>query len=317
MITATAKTGTMKAGDAVRGRAGFSLAEMLVVIAIIAILMALLVPAVQAAREMARRAACFNNLYVLGTGAAKYDQSQGYLPGWRTPAAGSPDVGWAMALMPYIDRNLVYDAYIASGGNFASPNLASAEIGTFLCPTSTPADIADAPAQISYGGNCGVGVQGLKWAGVMNDASASGNRLSLEDINAADGTALTLMLAEKCGPNIAQARWNNAPLPTNVLEVEGGRTPPRFGLKSGGISSGAGNVNNQVINNTKADVVHTVPSSKHSGGVVAALCSAEVRFLKDTVDAGVYAQLITSSHTGAGTINGWTPRYPISEADLK
>jgi hypothetical protein len=52
---------------------------------------------------------------------------------------------------------------------------------------------------------------------------------------------------------------------------------------------------------------------------VAAFCSADVRFLKDTLDPSVYAQLITSSHfgSGSGNVNGWSPRVPISEADFK
>jgi hypothetical protein len=75
----------------------------------------------------------------------------------------------------------------------------------------------------------------------------------------------------------------------------------------------------QVVNNRAANLVNSVPSSQHSGGVVAAFCSADVRFLKDTLDPSVYAQLITSSHfgSGSGNVNGWSPRVPISEADFK
>jgi prepilin-type N-terminal cleavage/methylation domain-containing protein len=315
MITTACGPWTTKvARSGHRSRRGFTLAELLVVIAIIGILMALLVPAVQAAREMARRASCFNNLYQISTGVAKYDQSQGFVTGWRNPTSRNLPVGWGLALMPFIDRTLIYNTFIGEGvDQVAFTQLSTMEVGTFLCPTASPADLIDAPAQISYAGNYGVGQAGRKWEGVMNDATVIGNRLSLEDISTADGTAMTLLLVEKCGSDVKQARWNNAPLPSPGFVLEGDRTPPGFGLGSGG----PGGV--QVVNNTAANLVNSVPSSKHSGGVVAAFCSAEVRFLKDTLDPGVYAQLITSSHfgSGSGNVNGWSPRVPISEADFK
>jgi prepilin-type N-terminal cleavage/methylation domain-containing protein len=317
MITTACGPWTTKvARSGHRRRRGFTLAELLVVIAIIGILMALLVPALQAAREMARRASCFNNLYVISTGVAKYDQSQGFVTGWGNPTSRNLPVGWGLALMPFIDRTLIYDTFIGfpaqvdPGAPFQM--LSTMEVGTFLCPTAWPADLTDAPAQISYAGNYGVGQAGMKWQGVMNNATVIGNRLSLEDISTADGTAMTLLLVEKCGSDVKQARWNNAPLPSPGFVLEGDRTPPGFGLGSGG----PGGV--QVVNNRAANLVNSVPSSKHSGGVVAAFCSAEVRFLKDTLDPGVYAQLITSSHAVSGaTVNGWSPRVPISEADFK
>lgn len=168
----------------------------------------------------------------------------------------------------------------------------------------------------------------------MNDASVAANRLSLDDINAADGCGYTLLLAEKCGPNffgpnLFQARWNNAPPTTGVFSQEETltylvyRTPCRFGLKPGGINAGI-----NVINNRDPGVVDTVPSSRHSGGgVVAAFCTSEVRVLQDNLDRAVYGQIISSSHAAAGwpttgnswdmTYNGWTAKYPISDADLK
>src|SRR5262245_19100740 len=104
-------------------RAGFTLVELLVVIAIIGVLVALLLPAVQAARESARRMQCTNNLKQIGLGFHNHTDTNGHLPtgGWGWGWVGDADLGagrgqtgsWTFNILPYIEQKAIYDL---SGG---------------------------------------------------------------------------------------------------------------------------------------------------------------------------------------------------------
>ena len=123
----------------------FTLVELLVVIAIIGILVGLLLPAVQAAREAARRMQCSNNLKQLGLAVLNYESTYKKLPGgvgrygccWGT---------WQVAVLPYMEQNALYNIYQNSGGADPGPRysatvnrpVVSARISTLTCPSDTP-----------------------------------------------------------------------------------------------------------------------------------------------------------------------------------
>ena len=95
---------------------GFTLVELLVVIAIIAVLIALLLPAVQQAREAARRTQCKNNLKQIGLALHNYHDNYNALPpGWIGVTNGGPDIyglngwGWASRILPQIDQSPLYN----------------------------------------------------------------------------------------------------------------------------------------------------------------------------------------------------------------
>src|SRR6187431_1038873 len=90
---------------------GFTLVELLVVIAIIGILVALLLPAVQAAREAARRAKCQNNMKNIALAVLNYESSKKRLPpGFVSQPASAETWGWAVFSLPNLEEQALYDA---------------------------------------------------------------------------------------------------------------------------------------------------------------------------------------------------------------
>jgi len=125
-------------------RLGFTLVELLVVIAIIGILVALLLPAIQAAREAARRSQCTNNLKQIGVGLhLHHDQHRKLPPGDWTDPAGAPwkrpghQSTWITHLLPYIEQGGLYDAIPENYtfGGTADCLARTERIVTFLCPS--------------------------------------------------------------------------------------------------------------------------------------------------------------------------------------
>src|SRR5262249_7092508 len=128
-----------------RNRAGFTLIELLVVIAIIGVLIALLLPAVQAAREAARRSQCVNNLMQLGIAVQNYEAAhEGLPPGVvnaKGPIKNTPSgyhFGWMTQILPFIEqgnvqRHLDYSVPVYHPANDTARGVV---INTFLCPSS-------------------------------------------------------------------------------------------------------------------------------------------------------------------------------------
>ncbi|QDT69831.1 hypothetical protein MalM25_27730 [Planctomycetes bacterium MalM25] len=131
-------------------RPAFTLVELLVVIAIIGILVALLLPAVQAARESARRAQCSNNMKQLGLATLNFESAFQQFPttgdcdwsSWRAAASAAPEyphenLGWGYQLLPYMEEQAVYDLraeLFASGGD-AADLAGEAVITGYHCPS--------------------------------------------------------------------------------------------------------------------------------------------------------------------------------------
>jgi prepilin-type N-terminal cleavage/methylation domain-containing protein/prepilin-type processing-associated H-X9-DG protein len=120
-----------------RSRMGFTLVELLVVIAIIGILVALLLPAIQAARESARRTQCLNNIKQLALTALNYESANKTLPpgsNYRTAKNGN----WLTESMPYMEESTLVDAIDFTKRFNASPNrdkISTMVIASLICPS--------------------------------------------------------------------------------------------------------------------------------------------------------------------------------------
>jgi len=116
-----------------RARPGFTLIELLVVIAIIAILMGLLMPAVQQAREAAARISCANNLHQIALAMHNYHDAEEKLPPSRLPGESA---SWAWLILPYLEQDNLYRTWDLSGGLGKFPtNTNLAPVPNYFCPS--------------------------------------------------------------------------------------------------------------------------------------------------------------------------------------
>jgi prepilin-type N-terminal cleavage/methylation domain-containing protein/prepilin-type processing-associated H-X9-DG protein len=191
----------MRAGRHARG---FTLIEVLVVVTIIGVLVSLLLPAVNAAREAARRAHCVNNLMQLSVALENYSGAHGVLPPGVVndtgPILNQPrgyHVGWMVMLLPFVEGRSVARQFDGATSLYDAANLTArrAAIATFLCPSdTTPVRRPDD------------GVASNNYAACHHDAEKPigardrgvfflNSRVRHEDIT--DGTSHTIFLGEK------------------------------------------------------------------------------------------------------------------------
>ena len=204
-------------------RGGFTLVELLVVIAIIGTLVGLLLPAVQAARESARRSTCSNKLKQLSLSVLGHESAKRVFP----PQAGNKDwsnltnsnqwwyISWIPAVLPYCEEQVVYDSVVnflktnpSSGVNSSSAsNPFRQQLNTLACPSDPAGVVQNATGDFgntNYRGNCGdillaknaVSARGVfgEWRWANNVAVTQYPATTIARIT--DGTSKTILLSE-------------------------------------------------------------------------------------------------------------------------
>ena len=219
-----------------RGRDGFTIVEMLVTIAILAVLVALLLPAVQSAREAARLTQCLNHVRQIATGWLGHDAQLGSLPsgGWGYLWTGDPDRGagptqpggWAFATLPYLEADGTFQ--IATGLSDSAKRAAlmaqkTTPIPLFYCPSRRS-------AATSYGPE-----------GTYNSDSPANRLVAKTDYAASGGTTWSFFAGPSypdCLARYPACSWG--PWSNEHLGGFNGASIPRVGVKIAQIRDGLG-----------------------------------------------------------------------------
>ena len=282
-----------------RSPRGFTLVELLVVIAIMSILVALLLPAVQAAREAARRMSCTNNLKQFGLALHRYHDAAGSFPsGYLYTARNEEEWGWPVLLLPYLEQENLHEILGVTDrrlteaiGSVEARRGLETTLSVFRCPSDFSDKLLPTNWRAFDDGAAGVsgfqpatsnyvGVLGLYDVGAdfPNNGVLFGNSaVSTADIP--DGTSHTLAVGERDAACLSGA-WcgnkNPASSRPDGIYFAVGRVS--LTINTGlSISSMAGMT-------TGAAVCEEGFSSPHPGGANFVLCDGSVRFLSETTE---------------------------------
>lgn len=263
---------------------GFTLVELLVVVAIIGVLVALLLPAIQAARESSRRTQCQNNLRQLGIATLIYHDAHRSLPVGciekRTNAnPAGRQLAWSAAILPHMEQQALWQRLDVQSAydSLRNAEIAATPLPSYLCPSAERmaagrtgvmviGDSAGAMllpyrgAATDYGGNFGVGQTSPSANGVLLYDRA----VKLSDVT--DGASHTIAIAEDTGRGwLMDGEWLNG---ENIFDVSG------------------------LVNAQQHDDLW----SDHPGGVNAVRCDGSVAYYEESIELAAMRAACTRAH---------------------
>jgi len=267
----------MSSKSPVRARQGFTLIELLVVIAIIAVLIGLLLPAVQKARTAAARMTCMNNLKQITLAAHEYHDSYGYLP---DPGTGNPVAAvngipyqpgsWCFQILPYIEQTNLFNTW--SNATISVP------VKTLLDPARGREAII--PQDIEHGGAytgwvvTDYSINVIPWGGGTN-----GDQRQIALVTITDGTSNTIFVGEKS-------------VDPNMYTSDGGNwDEPAFAGAWGGCERGG----TGILLDTPGVSYPDNWGSPYAGGCPFSMCDGSVRTIIYGYNAASFYTYLTSN----------------------
>jgi prepilin-type N-terminal cleavage/methylation domain-containing protein/prepilin-type processing-associated H-X9-DG protein len=304
---------------------GFTLVELLVVMAIIATLMALLLPAVQGAREASRRTACRNNLHQIGIALHNYHDTHACFPPSSGGTGGSGTNGNALSgfvmLLPQLEKEIIWNRINKTPGQGGDPSTIplQGEIDVFICPSATVGDKVNGTGHRYYAFNLGdlqldypnqqppPNTQFLGLAGMRRTRGPFGFQRCVKIKEITDGTGMTIAVSErsqtfKCSNGYSD-KYNRSPAQC----VSGWLCPPAVpdgpplkipseSLFAVGHPIWGGFTTAMPPNRVSCYSgdsftdrnfgIWITASSRHSSGVNVLMCDGAARFINENIFAG-------------------------------
>ncbi|KAA5542288.1 DUF1559 domain-containing protein [Roseiconus nitratireducens] len=287
-------------------RTAFTLVELLVVIAVIGILVSLLLPAVQAAREAARRMNCQNNFKQIALAALNYESAYHAMPPRRNLSRGNRR-GWGPSILPFIEQPGLQGDYRFDRDFYAPENADNIAVSLplFLCPSAT----GERQMEVLVSGVSSIGAAGDYFgpnsfrSDLYGTPSLSKNnritamddlprRRKLADIT--DGLSHTMLVTEQAGRPDLYIRGRMQPSNAGLSQATSWGTWPSFQVfqlqifgADGITRDGPGGTCTINCNNSQGVY------SFHPGGAMAAFVDGSVHFLTESLDAEILIGLVT------------------------